>query len=193
MISPTSTTNEQIDAYLAGLDHELRGVRREERNEILKEIRTHILESLPDDPQAPIEPVLRGLGSPDRLAEHYRTEFLLSQASHSFSPWLLLSIAWRWAHIGIRGFVVFLVAVLGYSAAAAFLITVLLKAFLPNRIGLWVGRGNFEFGTPASQAGLHEVLGRLYIPATMVLAFAAAVGTTHALRWLIRTRKQHTH
>src|ERR1700674_570498 len=193
MTNLTPTRNEQIEAYLAGLDEALQGMRREERDEILKEIRTHILDSLPDNPQAVIEPVLRALGAPERLAEHYRTEFLLAQASHSFSPWLLLSTAWRWAHIGIRGFVVFLVAVFGYGAAVTFLISVLLKPFLPNQVGLWVGRGTLEFGTPGHRAGVHEVLGNSYIPVTMLLAFGAAVGTTHVLRWLIRTRRRPAH
>jgi hypothetical protein len=193
MTTLTPTRNEQIETYLAGLDEALKGMRREERDEILKEIRTHIVDSLPDDPQAAIEPVFRALGAPERLAEHYRTEFLLAKASYSFSPWQLLSSAWRWAHTGIRGFIVFLLAVLGYGAALTFLITVLLKPFLPNQVGLWVGRGTIEFGTPGHQAGLHEVLGSLYIPVTMLLAFGAAVGTTHALRWLIRTRRRHAH
>jgi hypothetical protein len=180
--------NQQIEAYLSGLDGALKGMRREEREEILREIRTHILDSLPGDPQAGLEPVLRTLGAPERLAEQYQTEFLLTQASHSFSPWLLLSTAWRWAHTGIRGFVVFMAATVGYGMALGFFVTALLKPFLPNRIGLWVGRGNFAFGAAGPGAGVHEVLGNLYIPVSMLLAFGAAVGTTHALRWLIRTR-----
>jgi hypothetical protein len=193
MTNLTPTRNEQIETYLAGLDEALKGMRREERDEILREIHTHILDSLPDNPQAGVEPVLRALGAPERLAEQYQTEFLLTRASHSFSPWLLLSTAWRWAHTGVRGFGVFLVATLGYGAAVTFLITVLLKPFLPNQVGLWVGRGTLEFGTPGHRAGLHEVLGNSYIPVTMLLAFGAAVGTTHALRWLIRTRRRPTH
>jgi hypothetical protein len=183
------TRSDQIETYLAGLDAALKNARREERDEILREIRTHILDSLPSDPQAPIEPVLRELGAPERLAEQYKTEFLLTQASHSFSPWILLSTAFRWAHTGIRGFIVFMVAMVGYGSAVTFLITVLLKPFLP-RVGLWVGPGTFEFGTPAPRADLHEVLGRGYIPVTMLLAFGAAVGTTHALRWLMQTRRR---
>jgi len=193
MTNLTPTRNEQIESYLTGLDGALRGVRREERDEILREIRTHILDSLPDDPQAGVETVLRALGAPERLAEQYQTEFLLTQASHSFSPWLLLSTAWRWAHTGVRGLVVFMVAMVGYGAALAALVTVLLKPFLPNRIGLWVGRGNFVFGATGPSAGVHEVLGNLYIPVTMLLAFGTAVGTTHTLRWLIRTRRRPTH
>ena len=61
MTNVTPTRNEQIETYLAGLDEALKGMRREERDEILKEIRTHILDSLPEDPQVAIEPVLHGV------------------------------------------------------------------------------------------------------------------------------------
>jgi hypothetical protein len=193
MTNLTPTRNEQIETYLAGLDEALKGMRREQRDEILKEIRTHILDSLPDNPQAGVEPVLRALGAPERLAEQYQTEFLLAQASHSFSPWLLLSTAWRWGHTGVRGFVVFMVAMVGYVVALGFFVTALLKPFLPNRIGLWVGHGSFAFGATGPGTGVHEVLGNSYIPVTMLLAFGAAVGTTHALRWLIRTRRRPAH
>lgn len=180
--------NEQIESYLADLHEALKDVRREERDEILREIRTHILDSLRDTPQ--VETVLRGLGAPERLAEQYQTEVLLTQASHSFSPWLLLSTAWRWAHTGVRGFVVFLVAMVGYLMALGLLLTVLLKPFFPDRIGLWVGHGDFVFGATGRTAGVHDVLGSLYIPVAMLLAFGAAVGTTHAIRWLMRTRRR---
>jgi len=193
MTNLTATRNEQIENYLTGLDGALKGVRREERDEILREIRTHILDSLPDNPQAGVEPVLRALGAPERLAEQYQTEFLLTQASHSFSPWLLLSTAWRWANTGVRGFAVFMVSIVGYVMALGFLVTVLLKPFFPDRIGLWVGHGNFVFGATGPRAGVHEVLGSLYIPVTMLLAFGTAVGTTHALRWLMRTRRRLAH
>ncbi len=182
--------NEQIESYLADLHEALKDVRHDERNEILREIRTHILDSLRENPQAQVETVLGGLGAPERLAEQYQTEVLLTHASHSFSPWLLLSTAWRWAHTGVRGFAVFMVAMVGYLMALGLLFTVLLKPFFPDRIGLWVGHGNFVFGATSRSAGVHDVLGSWYIPVAMLLAFGAAVGTTHALRWLMRTRRR---
>ena len=77
--------------------------------------------------------------------------------------------------------------------ALGLLLTVLLKPFFPDHIGLWVGHGNFVFGATSRTAGIHDVLGSLYIPVAMLLAFAAAVGTTHALRWLMRTRPRPVH
>jgi len=193
MTNLTIVRNEQIESYLADLHEALKDVSRDQRDEILREIRTHILDSLRDNPQSAVETVLRGLGAPERLAEQYQTEVLLTQASHSFSPWLLLSTAWRWAHTGIRGFAVFMVAIVGYGMALGLLLTVLLKPFFPDHIGLWVGHGNFVFGATSRTAGVRDVLGSLYIPVAMVLAFGIAVGTTHALRWLMRTRRRSAH
>jgi hypothetical protein len=86
-----------------------------------------------------------------------------------------------------------MVALVGYVMALGFLVTVLLKPFFPDRIGLWVGHGNFVLGATGRGAGVHEVLGSLYIPVTMLLAFGTAVGTTQALRWLMRTRRRLAH
>jgi hypothetical protein len=192
MTNSTPVGDERIETYLASLAHALGGARREEREEILREIRTHILDSLGESPRDAVEPVLRALGTPQRLADQYRTEFLLTQASHSFSPWRLFSTTWRWAKTGLRGCVVFLIALFGYGTAFTLAISVMLKPFV-HRIGLWVGSHTFEFGSPRSSHGLHEVLGNSYVPVVTLLAFGVAVGTTHALRWLIRTRTAPAH
>ena len=68
MTNLTIAGNEQIESYLADLHEALKDVSREERDEILREIRTHIVDSLRDNPQAAVETVLRGLGAPERLA-----------------------------------------------------------------------------------------------------------------------------
>ena len=61
MTNLTIAGNEQIESYLADLHEALKDVSREERDEILREIRTHIVDSLRDNPQAAVETVLRGL------------------------------------------------------------------------------------------------------------------------------------
>jgi hypothetical protein len=69
------------------------------------------------------------------------------------------------ARLHVRGFAVFMVATVGYVMALGFLLTVLLKPFLPNRIGLWVGHGDFVFGTTdIPSAGVHEVWGVCIFP-----------------------------
>ncbi|MGA8764843.1 MAG: hypothetical protein WB562_18385 [Candidatus Sulfotelmatobacter sp.] len=190
MITNRGTAESMIRRYLMELQTALRGISSAEREEILCEIEAHIADSLAGERgnEAAVERVLASLGSPQKLAERYRTEFLLARAGRSFSPWLLLRTSWRWAQTGFKGMMVFFVALVGYGTGVAFTVTLLLKPFMPKQIGLWVGRGTLEVGTPGNAPGLHEVLGNRFAPVITLLAFGTVVGTTQLLRWLMSKR-----
>ena len=181
-------THPRVVDYLTRLDAAVSSLPHAEACDILREIQIHISDKLaaPHD-DADVERVLAGLGSPEALAENYRMELMFTRASRTFSPWLLLRTTGRWARVGAKGFAVFLLGLFGYASGLALTVTVLLKPFFP-RVGLWVGKGAFQFGMPPNTVGRHELLGQYYAPATTLLAFAIVVGTTHALRWLIRKR-----
>lgn len=183
-----SPTNPLVVAYLARLDAAVGRLPHAEATDLVREIQAHIADKLEgryDD--AEVERVLRGLGSPEQLAATYRMELMFTRASRTFSPWLLLRTTAHWAKVGAKGFVVFALGLIGYTSGLALTVTVLLKPFVP-RVGLWVGPGAFQFGMPPSTFGRHEVLGDWYIPVVTAMAFAIVVGTTQALRWIIRQR-----
>lgn len=181
-------THPRVTDYLSRLDAAVGSLPHAEACDIVREIQVHIADALAgDSSDAAVTRVLASLGTPEALAQSYRTELLFTRAAHSFSPWLLLRTAGRWARTGAKGFLVFLVGLAGYSAGLGLTLTVLLKPVLPG-IGLWVGRGNFDFGMPGNTQGMHEVLGQSYVPVTSVLAFVIIVGTMQALRWMIRKR-----
>jgi uncharacterized membrane protein len=161
----------------------------EDREDILREIRAHILDSTADAANRgeTVERVLRLLGTPEELARRYSTESLLDRASHSFSPWLLIDTCWRWAKLGTKGTLAFLVALLGYSVALGLTVAVFLKPFMPS-VGLWIGAEGLNVGSPTHPEVMHELLGKYFVPVIAVVAFAFAIGTTHALRWMIRKR-----
>ena len=186
MTNATPVIDARVGKYLLELDTRLSGVAAEEKNDILREIRAHILDSLAGG--ATVEPVLAGLGTPKELAERYRMEAMLTRASQSFSPWVLLQTAWRWAFSGVKGMLVFLVGLFGYLTAVAMTISVILKPFMPWQVGLWIGPDTFILGvgTQPTEPGVHEVLGRAFIPVITVGAFLLAIGTTQLLRRLIR-------
>jgi uncharacterized membrane protein len=190
MTTTAPTTDSSIEIYLSQLANALAASAQPERDEIVREIRTHIQDSVSSasDPETAVARVLRLLGSPEELAERYTTENLLTRAGHSFSPWLLLRTSWRWAKLGIRGTSVFLVALFGYTTAFALTVAVFLKPFMPSKVGMWVGSEGLNVGVPSHPEVMHELLGRWFVPVIAVAAFAIAVGTTHALRWLIRRR-----
>jgi uncharacterized membrane protein len=190
MTTIARTTDNYIETYLSRLADALAAVAPPERDEIVREIRAHIQDSVSSapDPDAAADRVLRLLGSPEELAERYTTESLLTRAGHSFSPWLLLRTSWRWAKLGIMGTTTFLVALFGYTIALGLTVAVFLKPFMPSKIGLWVGSEGLNVGVPSHPEVMHELLGQWFVPVIAVAAFATAVGTTHVLRWVIRSR-----
>lgn len=189
MTIETSLTNQRVDIYLARLERALAGVPPTERVEIVREIRAHILDSIAgsSDPPGATDRVLRLLGTPEDLANRYAAESLFTRARYSFSPLLLVHTSWRWAKLGMRGMAAFFLAIFGYSLALGLTISVFAKPFIPG-VGLWFGREGLNVGVPSHRAMNHELLGQWFVPVIAVCAFAAAIGTTQALRWLIRQR-----
>jgi hypothetical protein len=189
MTTETPVTNYRIDNYLARLESALAGVPPRERSEIVREIRAHILDSVAGstDSQGATDRVLRLLGTPEDLANRYAAESLFTRARYSFSPLLLVHTSWRWAKLGMRGMAAFLLAIVGYSLALGLTISVFAKPFIPG-VGLWLGREGLNVGVPTHRGLNHELLGQWFVPVIAVCAFAAAIGTTQALRWLIRRR-----
>jgi len=88
------------------------------------------------------------------------------------------------------GTLAFLLGLLGYSLALALTIALLLKPFVPG-VGMWAGQGHLNVGANSNMAGTHEVLGQWFVPVIALIAFAAAIGTTSALRLLMRKRPRN--
>ena len=189
-MTSTQITDGRIEQYLGRLEVCLRGVEPIEKEDILREIRAHILDATANasDRDVAIDRVLRLLGTPEELAGHYSTESLLTRASRSFSPLVLLQTSWRWAKLGMKGTIAFLLALFGYSMALGMTITVFLKPFMPAKVGMWSGPGGLNIGVLDHPTMRHELLGQWFVPVIAVAAFAIAIGTTQALRWMMRKR-----
>jgi uncharacterized membrane protein len=181
--------DERIDTYMGRLDDALGKLHPSDREDILREIHTHIIESSSgaSDRNAAVDRVLRLLGTPEELAGRYRTENLLTRASRSFSPWLILRTCWQWAKLGIKGTLAFFLAVFGYGLALGFTVSVFLKPFMPS-IGWWSGPEGFGIIIPDHPERMHELLGNSFIPVIAAAAFLSAIGTTQLLRWMMRNR-----
>jgi len=185
------TLEAQANDYLARLRAALIGMTVSEREDIVEEIRMHIRERSSDQ-QSSLNAVLAGLGSPELLAEQYRTGMLVQKARTSRSPFLILRAALRWATTGIEGFLVFVIAILGYATGIAFLLLALLKPFFPQYTGFWVGPDQFSFSfrmgatmtNPASP--VHEVLGWWLIPICLTVGSLSLALTTKLLQFLFR-------
>ena len=180
----------RMETYLNRLRSALRGLRPEYREDILREIRAHIMDSAEHraDPAGAIDRVLRLLGTPEELAARYNAECQLERASRSFSPWVLLRTCWQWARLGIKGTFAFFVAVVGYSLALAFTAAVFAKPFLPSQLGMWIGPEGFNLGVRTHPEPMRELLGNYFVPVIAAAAFVTAIATTHLLRWILRKR-----
>ena len=183
-------TDTRIETYLNRLQSALAGVPSGEKEDILREIRAHILDSAGNNPdrEGAVDRVLRLLGSPEELAGRYSTECQLTRASRSFSPWLLLRTCWHWARLGMKGTLAFLLALFGYTTALSLTVAIFLKPFMPNKIGMWIGPEGLNIGVPSHPERMHELLENYFVPVIAAVAFAVAVGTTHGLRWMMRKR-----
>jgi hypothetical protein len=135
-----------------------------------------------------VDRVLRLLGTPEELAARYSAECQLERASQSFSPWLILRTCWNWAKLGIKGTLAFFVALFGYGLALGFTGAVLIKPFMPSKVGMWIGPEGLNIGVPAHPERMHELLGNYFVPVIAVAAFLSAIGTTQVLRWMMRKR-----
>jgi hypothetical protein len=212
---PDDRTTRAVDQYCGRLRKALRGVPSAERNEIVEEVRAHLLERIEDMDHLTEEAVGRVIdaaGEPHELAREYAMQAMLRQAATTRSPWLLLHTTLRWARAGGAGIAAFFLAVAGYGCGAVFYLSALLKPLLPSRIGLWLAPRNtlcfgywdgrlsggelygvsvrppsFVIGTLGPIEGpVRELLGFWLIPVGMICGALLLFLTTLFARWFIR-------
>lgn len=186
----------RIDSYLMNLRRCLRELPPEDVNDILREIRSHILdraEAAGELTDERIVAILKALGRPEDIGPLYESEAMISRARASFSPTLILRTTMRWAMRSLFGFIVFMAGLFGYSLAAGFLACAILKPFLPDEVGMWVHpNGLVSFGAVDVAHGTHELLGWWIIPVSIIASAAFLVGTTRALRTLLRYARRRS-
>jgi hypothetical protein len=180
---------QKIEAYLARLRKRLRGIDEKELQEILEELRGHILDrsTVSGEERAAdaMDRTLAALGTPERLAGEYLADNLLAQAEVSRSPLPVLQILFRWASLSIAGFFVFLGSIVGYLLGAALILCALFKPVHPQTAGLWripAGADGSAFslrlGFGSAPPGASDVLGWWIIPIGLVVGCALIMLTT---------------
>jgi hypothetical protein len=142
----TKDVTESVDEYCKRLSKALHQLPTSEREDLIREVRSHILERVEARPEVTMEvlaKILREVGEPDELAAEYRTQAALREATRSevtwvLRPWMLLRSTLSWGLTSVTGLVAFFVTVVGYGFALVFYLCALLKPFFPSRIGLWL-------------------------------------------------------
>lgn len=183
------TSNPMIESYFDALSTQLSDLAQPKREEVIRELRAHVFDRLqqmtvPTDNDC--RAVLKAMGTPEEIARQYRVELLLNRSAWRISPWRVLRTLFRWTLTGIQGYLVFVMAMLGYTVAACFYITALLKPLFPHNIGLFVsGEGVNLASFPNPPMGT-EVLGSYYVPIAVVVGYLFTFITTLAIRFVIR-------
>jgi len=205
----------EINQYLERMRKALNALPSADRDEIVEEIRSHILERMEAEghtSEQSIREILQAVGDPDELASEYKTEAMLRRAVTSISPWVLLRSMMRWAMTGFAGFIAFVLTLTGYACAAVCYLCGLLKPVFPTHIGLWLTpdhmitlgyrAGNlsprmygisvkppisFVLGTLGPAEGpARELLGPWLFPFTLLCGVIFVFVTTRFARWLIK-------
>jgi uncharacterized membrane protein len=193
MSSNEVATRARIDAYLSRLRSALGRIPPEEAEDILREIRGHILEraeAARGTEGGAIERILEEMGRPEDIGSLYRTEALVARARATFSPVLILGTTARWAMKTVLGFIALVLGIIGYGLGLALIGCAALKPFFPSYIGLWVNQHGVQLATPLFPGQGPELLGWWAVPIYLVVGVLAVVGTTLFLRWMLRFASQ---
>ncbi len=177
-----------IDAFLRKVRQGLTVLPMAEQEEIVAELRSHLLER-----QSRGEPdPLAGFESPEQLAADFVAEHTLRGALARGTSWALGKALLVTARDSLGR--LFVLASLGLLQLCGLLVllTAALKPFLPDQMGLWLGRGNFYVGVDHHVAGVHEVLGWWGLPIFLVVGVFLVWLPTRLMFALVRRRLQST-
>jgi hypothetical protein len=202
-MADASQANPKLDAYLQKLRSTLRDLPSGEVEDIVREIRSHVLDRAQTGGQTMeggILAALEALGSPEELASQYVTEHLFARAEVSRSPWLIQRSIFRWATLSIAGFFVLLASLIGYFLGASLVIAAFAKLFNPHRAGLWMvrlgdhgmGVSLMVLGQTNPPPGATDLLGWWYVPIGIVAGVGLLLFTVRFGAWSIRQfRRSH--
>ena len=179
----------RIDAYLLQLRRSLGELPPEEVAEILREIRSHILERAEASGELTEErlvEILKALGRPEEIAPLYQVDSIVAKARSSFSPRVVMRGIHRWSMVSTWGLALFVLGVAAYATGFALVLAGLGKIIAPSRYGAWVGPHTiFDIGVN-NDPTVRDVLGWWLIPVGLVGGAVLIAATTHLLRWCLR-------
>jgi hypothetical protein len=185
----------KIDSYLARVRAALRGVPEKEIEDILRELRSHVVDLAGAD-GAGVDAALHSLGDPVELAKTYRSNNDLARAECSGSPLVILQGLRHASRSGIGRVTVGTCYFLGYFNVVALWMAAIEKILAPSKTGLWHTPGNlwsFKLVTDgAPPAGANELLGWWLVPAAVVAGWVLRQAVDRIALWWIRRYRKST-
>lgn len=158
-----------IGTYLAALRRQLWELTAEDVNDVVEELRMHILDKSAGEDVAAI---LAALGTPAELANKYRTEEMLARGRAAGSPAYVARSVGRWALLTLGGVVVFSLSVVGYLLGGWFFMMGVLKIVNPRGTGVygvWTDHDkSFNWGSGSGPNKPGELLGWWLVPIGLI-------------------------
>jgi hypothetical protein len=179
----------RLEAYLAELYRCLGPLPEGDRNDVVTELRGHVLESVGEAPtEDAVAAVLQRLGPAGVLAEQYVVDGALATAERSGAPWTLVRTLAQAAGASLRGFLALLGCVFGYALALSLALAAVRKPMAPDRVGLWkLGTDTYSLRLGFGEApGGQEILGWWIVPIGLLAGASLLWLTTSFGRWAIR-------
>jgi len=178
-----------IESYLAQVGTELRGLPKQDINDILRELRSHVVE-LSGEEEARTEDALRSLGDPVDLAKTYRAESMLARAECAGSPLTILQGLRRASRTGLGRIVVSALYIFGYANVLTLWAAAVEKLFAPARTGLWYASGTawplWLVTDGNGPSGSRELLGWWFVPAAIAAGWVLRYLADRTAQWWIR-------
>jgi hypothetical protein len=187
MTRSQSSRSSELDRYLARLDSELARLPALERQEILRETRSHTLERTRRAPFPAIDDVLAELGPPPDYARRFLPD---AEASRSGQQGVIHRLASVATGRLVRLPLLFVVLG-GYSIAFIAFAIAVWKIVEPDGTGLWVSdladeRRSIQFVVSDPRHTGREVLGYWLVPIGIGIAFAIHLLLSRLLTRVLR-------
>lgn len=182
----------ELERYLRRLRYALRPLPSEEREEIVREVRSHFLdrvESSGADRVASVRSTAQALGPPEEYARTFVRDYRVTAALTDGSGFAMLYEVVRLAGSGMRWLVGLMLFLIVFGVAVGLVVVGLLKLVFPESVGLWyasdlgvLGMGWVDASTAAEA---RELLGYWIVPLNVALGVLLyRVGTVFLGRFL---------
>lgn len=143
----TDADRAQIDGYLRTFSRGLSPLPKEERDEIVRETQSHLLDALAAG--SGLSEATAALGDPSAYARRFVESYRIDAALASGSALRMLLAAGGLVGRGVLAFVGFHVFLFLFSTSVALVAMALVKPFAPEHVGLWITPPSFSFGVIA--------------------------------------------
>lgn len=174
----------RLSAYARKLRWSLSTLPEADREDIVSEMRSHVLDRI--DAGVSIDDIFHGFGSPEQYARSFHDDFELSRALGSRSLVRMMRVlAYRVSRSAAAFFALLAMGCLGLFGAGV-TVTALMRFIDPVHWGLWLSSHSLVFGYAGSPGGSRELLGAWIYPFAVLCLIGCWMVGQATLLWALK-------